>query len=607
MARCSAVVLALALVIIVAFVSTAQAKDWWQTAVIYQIYVRSFKDSNADGIGDINGIIEKLPYIQGLGVEAICLSPIFRSPMLDQGYDISDFRAVDPMYGGNEALDKLIKKAKERNIKVLLDFVPNHSSDQHDWFRRSSTRVAPYTDYYVWRDGRPNPQNYSRPNPPNNWLSRYGGSAWEWSPERHQFYLHTYSARQPDLNFRYPPVAQEIKESIKYWLQKGVDGFRMVGVVNLYESPSFFDEPQAPGQYYNPTNYDSLSHPYTTNLNETLDMVRQWRQIMDKYKQETKSSTRLLIVDANTDVDHILSYYGNSSHPGALPTNPVFIGNLNSRSRASDFAQAVHKWHDFMHDGRWANWMLGTPDVSRVASRIGQDKVDSMHMLSLLLPGTAFTYYGEELGMTDTTLRRDQTNDPWMRTGGVDKTRDPARTPFQWDSTTSAGFSVSSSPWLPVNPNFRDVNLNNQQRDKRSHYSTYRRLVASRQESAIAKGAVNLKVHSESVLSFSRTYKDHDTFVVVINLGDATEEVKLKDYNLPKSVLVHTASKNSKLKQGDSVSPKKIELQPNSAVVLTTGKVKDYKYNRAGPSVQLSSAVLLALGVTLPVFYSICN
>ncbi|KAJ4434274.1 hypothetical protein ANN_22826 [Periplaneta americana] len=419
-----------------------QPLDWWQTAVFYQIYPRSFKDSDGNGVGDLNGITQKLDYLKDLGVGAVWLSPIYKSPMADFGYDISDFEDIDPIFGTLNDFDRLQRRTKELGIKLILDFVPNHSSDQHEWFIKSARREDPYTDYYTWADGKVDPLTGER-SEPNNWLSVFRGSAWTWNEQRQQYYLHQFAIEQPDLNYRNPAVVEEMKNVVRFWLNKGVDGFRMDAIPFLFEDASFSDEAPSGDPNAKPGDHANLVHNMTQNLPETYDMITQWRAVLDEKKAED-NVTRLMMVEAYANLEHTMAYYGNNTVPGGhFPFNFLFITHLNNESSAAQIRGTINMWMREMREERWPNWVIGNHDQHRVASRFGPELADGLNMLALLLPGSVITYNGEEIGMEDGFVSWNDTVDPQGINAGEDRylimSRDFERTPFHWDNSTSSG------------------------------------------------------------------------------------------------------------------------------------------------------------------------
>lgn len=366
--------------------------DWWQHTVFYQIYPRSFKDSNGDGIGDLKGITSKLPYLADTGITATWLSPIFQSPMVDFGYDISDYKQIQPEYGTMQDFEELIDTAYGLGIKVVLDFVPNHSSDQHEWFKKSAAKEPGFEDFYVWQDGVL--QEDGTRVPPNNWQSVFYGSAWEWHEGRQQFYLHQFTKEQPDLNYRNPKVVQAMDDVILFWLNKGVAGFRIDAVNHLFEDEALKDEPIS-GKTKDPLSYDYSKHIYTKDLPEVLEMVQHWRRLLDEYSSKhPERPTRIMMTEAYAGLTQLADYYEDSDgvRGSHLPFNFHFITDVKGDADARDFVYNVEKWLIYMPRGHAANWVMGNHDNPRVASRFGATSVDAMNMLLLTLPGVAVTY-----------------------------------------------------------------------------------------------------------------------------------------------------------------------------------------------------------------------
>jgi len=529
--------------------------DWWKTTVVYQVYPRSFKDSNGDGNGDLNGITEKLDHLKDLGVGTVWLSPIYKSPMVDNGYDISDFYDIDPSFGTLNDFDKLKARAKDLDIKLVLDFVPNHSSDEHEWFQKSVERIEPYTDYYVWYDGKIDPQTGERVEP-SNWISVFSGPMWTWNEERQQYYLHQFGVKQPDLNLRNPAVMEELKNVIRFWIERGVDGFRVDAVPHLVEDAELTDEERTYYEGVPPTDYNYLYHVHTANRPETYDIIKEWRAYMDEEFTNKDNLTRILMTEAYASVEETMAYYGNDTNPGAHFT---FNFNLvSSPTSAQDFDYLVHQWVDNVPEGKQSNWVAGNHDNSRVATRYGPAMVDAVNMLVTLLPGTGVTYNGEEIGMTDLAMESPNDN------------RDPERTPFQWDDSISAGFSTSEDTWLPVNPNYMELNLAAQKLANRSHYHVYKQLVAARSLPTIQEGVLRTSIIGDSVFTFLRELESSSSFVVVINVSDSNQVVDLNDAfpGLSESLTVYAASVGSRFVSGEQVS-RTLTLDPRDALVLT--------------------------------------
>nr|XP_018917258.1 PREDICTED: maltase 2-like [Bemisia tabaci] len=544
---------------------------WWEKGVIYQIYPRSFKDSDGDGIGDLKGIAEKIDYLSKLGVGAVWISPIFRSPMADFGYDISDFRAIEPMFGTMKDFERLKRLFHKNGLKMILDFVPNHTSDEHDWFKKSVARVDPYTNYYNWVDGKASENGTIQP--PNNWLSYFGGSAWTWNEKRGQYYLHQFHPKQPDLNYRNPLVVQEMKDVLTYWMDKGVDGFRMDAVMTIMEDIKLRDEPLSGKTDVLPTDEEYLNHIYTRDQPGTYEIIKQFRKHLDDYSRKTHT-VKFMATEAYSNLTSTMKYYGTKDNPGAHFTfNFETIEALTPQSNAPDFKEVIEDWYAALPASKWSNWVLGNHDKRRVGSRYGIDMLDGLHMLQMCLHGTSVTYAGDEIGMVDTFIRWDQTKDPPALNVGPERyqrfTRDPARTPFQWNASTSAGFSTNPKTWLPVNPDYWSHNLVTEKKKASSHFKNYRRLLTLKKSPVIQFGSVNVYTLSDWVLVITRTLKDHPTYIVILNLGTELEDTKglRKIANLPDQIRLHTCSINCGYSPGAQLRTDEIQLRPKAGFV----------------------------------------
>ncbi|XP_013177984.1 PREDICTED: maltase A1-like [Papilio xuthus] len=564
------------------FLTSADAidHDWWQTALIYQIYPRSFKDSNGDGIGDLNGITEKLPYLKETGVDAIWMSPIFLSPMRDFGYDITDYREIAPEYGNMDHFQLLMKTAKKLGIRVILDFVPNHTSNESDWFLRSVRREPGYEDYYVWADGIPDPNKSGVQKPPSNWVSNFRGSAWQYSEERGQYYLHQFAIGQPDLNYREPRVHEEIKQVLRFWLDQGVSGFRVDAINMLFEArPEDFggrypDEPRTGIPGSSPDDYNYLKHIYTRNLKETYDVVYSWREILDEFTK-MHGEHKLMMTEAYADVSDLVKYYGNGNRDGAVPFNFAFLGDIHNTSNAYDIKLVIDKWMTYMPSGKTANWVNGNHDQSRLASRHGSDRVDAMNMLALMLPGIAITYQGEELGMTDGYVSWQDTRDPQACDTDPQhyalSSRDPERTPYHWDASEHAGFSnTTGRTWLPLADNYLTLNLA-KQLSGRSHYTFYKDLATIRKKPATRYGDLETKAISESILVVNRLLPGSPGIVGIVNLSDRDVVVNLSSLRLlPEKMAVVATGVDCSLDKGMPLSKANLPISAHCAVVFET-------------------------------------
>ena len=462
---------------------------WWQRGIIYQIYPRSFMDSNGDGTGDLPGITSRLDYLEWLGVDAIWISPIFPSPMADFGYDVSDYTNIDPVFGTLQDFDRLLAEAHRRGIRVVLDYVPNHTSDQHPWFVESrASRHNPRRDWYLWRDPAPGG------GAPNNWLSAFGGSAWEWDQATDQYYLHTYVKEQPDLNWRNLGVQAAMLDVLRFWFEQGVDGFRIDALRQVGKDEQFRDNP--PNTDWTPDQrpYNSLLPVYSADRPENLEFVGRFREIADSYPD------RVLIGELWVPIERLVTYYGERGLH--LPFNFHLI---TTPWTARSISALVDRYEAALPPGAWPNWVLGNHDRSRIASRVGQAQARVAAMLLLTLRGTPTLYNGDEIGMHDVPIPPESVRDPFERNvPGLGLGRDPERTPMQWDARPNAGFS-SETPWLPLADDYRRVNVASQRKDPRSMLMLHRTLVELRRTTpALAVGNYRPVYTDDNVLVYER-------------------------------------------------------------------------------------------------------
>ena len=498
----------------------AQSEPWWRHAVIYEIYPRSFQDSNGDGVGDLNGIAQRLDYLESLGVDAIWIAPFYPSPQVDFGYDISDYRAVDPQYGTLADFDRLVAAAGRHHIRVLLDMVLNHTSDQHPWFREAAhSRDSPRHDFYVWNDGRSDAAGKHLP--PNNWVSLFGGSAWEFVPAVGQFYYHMFYRQQPDLNWRNPKVEEAMFAAMRFWLDRGVAGFRLDAITTLFEDEKLRDEPALGG--VTAQGDPRLSDVYTNNLPEVHGVIQRLRAMSDTYAGE-----RVLIgetyVPNTADLD---PWYGGALHDELQLPMDTLVG-LGSKLDAGTFRQRLIELQTQVHDSP-PLLVFDNHDNIRSWDRYG----DGVHnaaiariVATLLLTsgGAALLYQGEEIGQTTATPTRiEDVRDPIGITGWPrEKGRDGERTPMQWDASgAQAGFSTNPRTWLPVTANYRSINVQSESADPGSLLNWHRRLIALRQSNAALRSGwtVMLDSTNSSVLSYARVGAEGDTIVVALNMS----------------------------------------------------------------------------------------
>jgi alpha-glucosidase len=494
----------------------AEGHQWWQHAVFYEIYPRSFADSNNDGVGDLKGITSKLDYLKDLGVDAIWITPCFPSPQVDFGYDVSDYENIDPMYGTLADFDNLMSEAKKRDVRVILDFVVNHSSDKHKWFVDSkSSRTSEKRDWYIWRDGKGPGQ------PPNNWISEFGGSAWKFDPTTGQYYYHFFYAEQPDLNWRNPAVKTAMFDATRWWYKRGVAGFRLDAVDTLFEDPALKDNPIVPGTnaYGDPLQ----QRIYNTKLPEVHETLRDLRKVADE-------SGAVLIGETWTkDVSELKQYYGEHSNELQMPMD-LMLTKLK-------FSAPVFREHIAGIDGAggWPVYVISNHDIVRSYDRYGDGQHNDqiakvMAALYLTLRGTPIMYYGEEIGMKTTPpTRKEDVKDPIGKTGWPkEKGRDGERTPMQWDSSENAGFS-KASPWLPVPPAYKTHNVAAESQEPDSVLEFYKKVLKLRHTNrALLDGSYNtLNDSDQNVFSYLRSYKG-ETVLVALNMSGSPQKVNFE-------------------------------------------------------------------------------
>ena len=487
---------------------------WWQAGAIYQIYPRSFQDSNGDGVGDLAGITARLDYLAELGVDAVWISPVYPSPMADFGYDVSDHCGIDPRFGTLADFDAMLAAAHARNLRVVLDYVPNHSSDRHSWFKQSrSGRDDPKRDWYVWRDGKPGG------GPPSNWLSEFGGPAWTRDEATGQHYYHAYLPSQPDLNWRNPQVRQAMLDVLRFWLARGVDGFRVDAIHHLFEDEALRDNPANPDWRPGMSPARRVVRAHTMDQPEVQDAVAAMRRVADEY------GGRVLIGEAYLPIPRMMAYYGRADAPGfQLPFNFHLI--FTPWTPAA-IAALIAEYEAALPPGAWPNWVLGNHDRSRVASRIGPAQARVAAILLLTLRGTPTIYQGEEIGILDVPIPPALVQDPWeRRVPGLGLGRDPVRTPMPWQDGPKGGFTTGE-PWLPLGPAGTGITVAEQERDPRSLLALYRALLRLRRaEPALSVGSIGDVRAAGSVLSYRRQFGTR-TLLVALNLGNERQPCTL--------------------------------------------------------------------------------
>ncbi|GAB3382479.1 alpha-glucosidase family protein [Lysobacter fragariae] len=488
---------------------------WWRGAVIYQIYPRSFLDTNGDGVGDLPGIIDRLDYIASLGVDAIWISPFFKSPMADFGYDIADYRDVDPLFGTVADFDRLLGKAHALGLRVMIDQVLSHTSMEHEWFRQSrENRDNDKSDWYVWADAKPDGS------PPNNWLSLFGGVAWKWEPRRCQYYLHNFLSSQPDLNFHNPDVRAATLDNVKFWLDKGVDGLRLDAINFCFHDAKLRDNPPKPeelrvGRGFSADNpYAFQYHYYNNTQPENLEFLSQLRALLDRYPDATTlgeiSSEDSLATMAEYCNDHRL-------HMG------YSFELLTDDFTAAYIRGTVRNLEAKMREG-WPCWAISNHDVRRAVTRWGGEHASSAFASQLValvcsLRGSVCLYQGEELGLPEADVPYESLQDPYGKTFWPNfKGRDGCRTPMPWNATANAGFSVAK-PWLPVPAEHFDRNVATQDIDARSSLNATRAFLRWRRtQPVLTFGDIEFIETPEPVLAFKRTYQN-ESMLVAFNLS----------------------------------------------------------------------------------------
>jgi glycosidase len=529
---------------------------WWQTCVIYQIYPRSFQDTNDDGIGDLKGIEQRLDYLVSLGVEAIWISPIYPSPMVDFGYDVADYCDVDPRFGTLADFDDLLMEAHRRELKVLLDFVPNHTSDQHPWFVESRvSRENQKRDWYIWR----NPA--ADGGPPNNWISDFGGSAWEWDKTTGQYYYHAFLKEQPDLNWRHPAAQAAMYDVMRFWFDRGVDGFRIDVLWHLLKAADFPDNPPNPAYRPGMGEMHRLLQRHSTDQPEVHGIAAAMRDIADSYGARGLGE-RVLIGEIYLPVDRLMHYYGRERLGVHLPFNFQLI---DTPWEARALAAVIADYETALPLAGWPNWVLGNHDRPRVATRRGQAQARVAAVLLLTLRGTPTLYYGDELGLSDVAIESSQVQDPReLREPGLALGRDPVRTPMPWDERANAGFTTNK-PWLPLNADWPTRNVARMTEDSHSILTLYRRLLVLRRDClALSIGDFVLLDVEDDILAYARRHGE-ERLIVALNLGEQPHRLQLPDWARGSRLLLSTLSDAALVEDGALL------LRSNEAVVLKAG------------------------------------
>jgi oligo-1,6-glucosidase len=518
------------------FTSSGQDKAWWKETVVYQVYPQSFKDANGDGVGDLKGIWQKLDYLQQLGIETIWINPFYKSPGHDNGYDIADYRAINPLYGTMQDFDRLLSALKKRKMHLVMDMVLNHTSDEHPWFEAAKTsRDNPYHDFYIWKPGK-------KDSLPNNWPSIFGGSAWKWNEETQEYYLHTFIEQQPDLNWDNPRVRQELYKIMRFWLDKGVDGFRFDAISVISKNRDF--PPM------------DFSKGFLAALNGNINLGPHLHEYLGEMNRQVLSPYHVYTV-GEVYVDKDSAWQFVAPERKELSTINFFDAiRLPDSSKMIALKPILDGWNASLQSkGTWNTIILSTHDFPRALSRIGDDKqfrdASAKLLATLLLTyrGTPFIFQGEELGMTNCPFKdmselkditaHSQYAELTKKGGLTDSaafgivqrtTRDNARTPMQWDSSTNAGFTTGAKPWLKVNPNYRRINAADEQSNPASILRYYQKLISLRKTnpSLIYGSFEDISPGDSSIYAFTRTM-GKEQWSIILNMTGKTAAFQIKN------------------------------------------------------------------------------
>ena len=521
---------------------------WWKHGVIYQIYPRSFQDTSGNGVGDLNGILRRLDYLAWLGVDAIWISPMYPSPMHDFGYDVADYVDVDPLFGSLADMDAIIAAAHKRGMKIILDFVPNHSSWDHPWFvEAKSSKQSAKRDWYIWRDPAPDG------GPPNNWISHFGGkSAWEFDEASGQYYFHLFLKEQPDLNWRNPAVREAMADNLRFWFERGVDGFRVDVAHGMMKDPEWRDAPINPAwsegmdPFYRVETSRYLNHP-------DVHLFNRWqRSVADEYDD------RMMVGETYVPIPDLPKYYGEGDDEYHLAFN---FHMIEAEWGAAAVKTIVNEYDGVLPDYAWPNYALGNHDRYRVATRAGIEQARVAMMLLLTLRGTPTMYYGDELGMQNVAIPPELEVDPWgLLAPGIGLGRDPVRTPMQWDASENAGFSsAETTPWLPISDDYKTVNVASQKAQPNSMLNLTQQLLKLRRASKdLTMGDYREHPTQEAVFAYFRG----EGCLVGLNFSAETQTLTLPSDNY--KLILTTYMDHPQQMNGAS-----IQLRPNEGILLT--------------------------------------
>ncbi|XP_058134471.1 amino acid transporter heavy chain SLC3A1 [Dasypus novemcinctus] len=571
--------------------------DWWQVGPMYQIYPRSFKDSDKDGNGDLKGIQDKLDYITNLNIKTIWITSFYKSPLKDFRHGVEDFQEIDPIFGTMKDFENLVAAIHDKGLKLIIDFIPNHTSDKHAWFQLSRNQTGKYTDYYIWHDcTRVNGSTI----PPNNWLSVYGNSSWHFDEVRKQCYFHQFTKEQPDLNFRNPAIHEEIKEIMEFWLGKGVDGFSFDAVKFLLEAKhlrneTLVNETQSPDTV---TQYLELYHDFTTTQVGMHDVLRSFRQMMNQYSREPGRYRFMGTEASGESIDRTMMYYGMPFIQEAdFPFNN-YLAKLDTPSGKSVF-EVIKDWMENMPEGKWPNWMIGGPDNARLTSRLGKEYVNVMNMLILTLPGTPITYYGEEIGMEN--ILATNLNESY------DANTLLSKSPMQWDNSSNAGFSEGSYTWLPANSDYQTVNVDVQKTQSKSTLKLYQELSSLHaNELLLSRGWFCHVWNGSNFVVYTRELDGIDrVFTMVLNFGESTSKLNLQEMipGLPSKASIRLSTNPAN--QGSQVETSALILDKGEGLILEY-KMKTLLHHQTEHRERCFVSHRACYSSVLNIMYSLC-
>jgi alpha-glucosidase len=513
---------------------------WWQKSVAYAIFPLSFQDSNGDGYGDLNGITSRLDYLQWLGIDLIWLGPIYKSPLIDAGYDISGFTEIDPRFGNMDDFERMVGAMHRRGMRLVMDFVPNHTSDQHPWFIESrSSRDNPKRDWYIWRDGKPDGSA------PTNWIDNTKNSAWTLDENTGQWYYHLFLNSQPDLNLRNEEVVQQIEKDMLFWLDRGVDGFRMDSAMNLVEDEYFRDEPQSDTLGSGPPGW--MDHLFSSDRPETHELITRFRRLLDRH------GPHVFIGEVMAPLARFMHYYGREAPMLHMPFNNQVMKTEPWEARFVD--AAIEQFMLLLPNEAWPNWVLGSHDVPRLATRLGKEQARVASFLLLTLPGTSFIYYGDELGLENTEFTPEEAVDPYEKYG---LGRDAERGPMPWSGELNAGFT-EGKPWLPLGRNHEDCHVEAMRADERSNLHMHRELIRLRHEHPALQDKHYAAAWGDT--DFLAYYRGHgsDRYFVAANFSSLLKEARFEG----SGTILLSSALNREGPVDASVS-----LGPNEAVLI---------------------------------------